>query len=63
MKTKSRFNQFKSALLDAIGYRAIMEANERITVIDTYSNSVVETFTTLQRAIDHYARFMPDEIK
>ena len=59
---KNRFNQFKRALAAELGNRATLcEDGQVIVWADEFNET--KTFWTLQRAIDHFARFMPDSLK
>lgn len=57
----SRFAIFRHALREQLGYRADLLADDSI-LINSSTFSPAQRFNTLQGAIDHFARFMPDSL-
>ena len=59
---KNRFNRFKLALAGELGNRATLTEDGQVIVWADEFNET-KTFRSLQRAIDHFARFMPESLK
>jgi len=64
MKTTSkRFSLFKKHLKHELGDTAMMLADGETVIILKNEFSPQQSFRTIQQAIDHFSRYMPDELK
>lgn len=62
MKTQTRFERLKSAIWQAVMHRAELLADGSVLVMDGCSTRP-EKYRSVQAAIDHYARYLPDDLK